>query len=78
MQIPWRGCSENSDDDAHLETVKDSNEDYIKVNQMMSYIECGLSYCVLTQDKKKLVRIRIFIGINIQPYVYEKTELLPK
>ena len=64
MHFPRRGLSKNSDDEAHLETLKDSNEDVNKVNQMMSYTECRLSHCALTHGKKTLVRSRIFVVIK--------------
>ena len=62
-----------SENYAHLETfLKESNEDVIKMNQMMSYTKCRLSHCTLMYNKKRLVRSRIFAGIKMQPHVWEK------
>ena len=66
--FPRRVLSKNSDNDTHLETLKDSNEDFIKVNQIISYTKCKLRHCTPTNNKKMLVRSRIFV-INIQSHV---------
>ena len=73
MHFPRRGLSKNSDDEAHLETLKDSNEDVNKVNQMMSYTECRLSHCALTHGKKTLVKSTVFVVVeHATPRTWEK------
>ena len=62
----------------NLETfLKESNEEVIKVNQIMRYTKCRLSHYTLTYNKKRLERNRIFVGINIQSHVWE-TGAAPK
>ena len=68
-----RGLPKYSDNDTQLETfLKVSNKDFIKGNQTMSHAKCRLSHCILTHNKKRLVRSRILVGVNIQPHVWEK------
>ena len=44
--------------------LKNSNEDVIKVNQMMPYTECRSSHSALMHDKKMFVRSRTLIRIK--------------
>ena len=58
-----RGLPKYSDNDTQLETfLKVSNKDFIKGNQTMSHAKCRLSHCILTHNKKGLVRIESSLG----------------